>query len=91
MILTDLKIRQEIKKLEGWLYLNGRLQKTYKFLDFTRAVLFLNKIVNPIEEQQSYPKIEIAYNQILVSLFNNMAGGITEREMAMAQEFDKLC
>lgn len=79
-----------MKTLGGWLYLDGRLQKTYKFLDFTRAILFLNKIVNPIEEGQSYPKIELAYNQVLVNLFNNMAGGITEKEITIAHEFDRL-
>lgn len=88
--LTDLEIREILMSGRDWVYKEGKLQKTYKFANFARSVLFLNKILNPVEEWQSFPRIEIAYNQVLIELFNNFAGGITEREVKLMKLFDKL-
>lgn len=88
--LTPLEARTRLLTLEGWTIENGRLEKEYLFKDFVHAVIFVNKIVNPIEEQQNYPRAQIAYNRVRISLFTNTAGGLTPMDFEMAKEFDEL-
>lgn len=90
MLLSENQIRESVKKSSGWTFEGGRLTKTHKFLDFVRAVLFINKLVNPIEEHQSYPQIEVSYNTAKIMLYNHQCGGITETEIQMMEEIDVL-
>lgn len=88
--LTPLEIRDRLPKLKGFVIENGRLEKEYRFENFAKAMLFLNKIMNPIEEHQSYPKIAIAYDRVRVSLFSGAVGALTEMDFMMAEEFNAL-
>ena len=88
--LTPLEARTRLLTLDGWKIENGRLQKEYHFKDFVHAVVFLNKIVNPIEENQNYPRMVLTYNRLLVSLFTNAVGALTVMDFDMARAFDQL-
>lgn len=88
--LTPLEARARLLTLAGWTIEKGRLEKEFLFKDFVHAVVFLNKIVNPIEEQQNYPRISIVYNRVKVSLFTHAAGALTDADFEMAKEFDQL-
>lgn len=90
MVLTEREIKERIKKGSGWCFSDGGLRKSYKHKDFLSAVLFLNKAVNPIEEYQSYPKIELSYNVVSVFIFNAVHGGIREEEIKLMQDLDLL-
>ncbi|EKD50347.1 MAG: Pterin-4-alpha-carbinolamine dehydratase superfamily [uncultured bacterium] len=85
---------QEIQALiadrNGWVIDKNRLVKEYQFADFARAIVFVNKLVNPIEERQNYPRILVTYNRVYVSLFTNEVGGITLLDFDMAKDFDLL-
>lgn len=81
---------EHLKKLKDWRIVTGRLEREFRFPSFARAILFVNQIVNPIEEHQSYPQIQITYNRVTVSLFNTEAGRLTEAEFTMAAEMDGL-
>lgn len=89
--MTDyLQIQNYLKELPNWRIVDGRLEKEFTFRDFTRAVLFINKIVNPIEDKQIYPHIKMAYNRVILSIFGITAKGLTEREFALAKEIEDL-
>lgn len=85
-----IEIRELLKSMPGWVVAKDRLEKEYRFRDFVQATVFLNKIINPIEENQNYPQISMAYNRVKVSLFTNSVGAITVMDLAMAKEFDQL-
>lgn len=90
MNLTEFDIKTRIKNAAGWELKDGKLVKTYKFSDFLGSILFLNKCVNPIEEQHSYPGLFVSYNLVVVSIYNTIHGGIREEELLMLEEFDRL-
>jgi 4a-hydroxytetrahydrobiopterin dehydratase len=77
-------------RLRSWTIEDSRLNREYKFKDFVQAIVFLNKAVNPIEENQSYPRIAVAYNRVKVSLFTNEAGAITTQDFEMAEQLDAI-
>lgn len=99
--MEDIKIFKKLSLLQaetllsnlspGWLISKeGFLEREYSFHDFARAIVFVNKIVNPIEEHESYPKITITYNRVTASLFTHETGSLTESDFKMAAEFDEL-
>lgn len=90
MNLSEFDIKSRIKNAVGWDLKEGKLTRTYKFKDLVSAVLFINKIVNPIEENQSYPQLSLSYNVLTVSIYNSVHGGIREEELLMLEEFDRL-
>jgi 4a-hydroxytetrahydrobiopterin dehydratase len=90
--LNPIEIRQRLAdmKASGWEVVQGRLEKQYRFQNFARSMVFLNKIINPIEEFQNYPRISIVYDRVHVSLFTNHVGSITVMDLEMAMSFDEL-
>ena len=50
----------------------------------------MNKLVAPSEAAGHHPDIEISYNKVTVNLTTHDAGGLTEKDFALAQEISKL-
>ncbi len=88
--LTPMEMREKLPRLPGWNISNGRLEKEFRFENFAKTMLFLNKIMNPIEEHQNYPRMTIVYDRVLISLFTGMVGALTELDFEMAEEFNRL-
>lgn len=88
--LTPLEQREKLMSTQGWVIEDGRLMREYKFKDFIQAMVFLNKAINPIEEHQNYPRINVAYNRVKVSLFTTEAGSVTTQDFEMAEVLDAL-
>lgn len=89
-LVTPRELFEALKTLPGWSVANGRLEKEFRFVNFARALVFVNKIVNPIEENQNYPKILITYDRVHLSLHTNALGGLTTQDLTMAQEMNTL-
>lgn len=90
-MITPLQIRYHLQKYQGWEHTSqNKIEKVFIFQDFIKAMIFLNKIINPIEEQHSYPTIQINYNRVFISLYNHHVSAITERELALIDAFEKL-
>jgi len=54
------------------------------------AIAFVNKLVAPSEAAGHHPDIEISYNKVTVNLTTHDAGGLTEKDFALAQEISAL-
>ena len=89
-LVTPRELFEALKTLPGWLVVGGRLEKEFRFAGFARALVFVNKIVNPIEENQNYPKILITYDRVHLSLYTNIMSGLTTQDLVMAQEMNAL-
>jgi 4a-hydroxytetrahydrobiopterin dehydratase len=67
-----------------------QLPSTSSFKDFIGAIAWVNKLVAPSEAAGHHPDIEISYNKVTVSLTTHDAGGLTEKDFALAQEISAL-
>lgn len=88
--LTLSDVGQELKKLPGWDYREGKLHKQFKFQNFPMAVMFVNKLVDPIEEFDHHPSITITYDRVTLTLFSNAAGALTDKDVKLAHAIDTL-
>ncbi|PSB25442.1 4a-hydroxytetrahydrobiopterin dehydratase [filamentous cyanobacterium Phorm 46] len=89
-LLNDTEIQERTSQLSGWRVEDKQLRCTQKFKDFIEAIAFVNKLVEPSEAAGHHPDIEISYNKVTVNLTTHDAGGLTEKDFALAQEISKL-
>jgi len=89
-LLTDTEIQKRFSQLSGWTVEGNRLRCTRKFQDFIEAIAFVNKLVEPSEAAAHHPDIKISYNKVTVNLTTHDAGGLTEKDFALAQKISQL-
>ena len=89
-LLTDTEIQKRFSQLSGWTVEGNQLHCTRKFQDFIEAIAFVNKLVEPSEAAAHHPDIKISYNKVTVNLTTHDAGGLTEKDFALAQKISQL-
>ena len=83
-VLTAAEIDGFSRANPGWSLQEGKLVREWIFKDFVAAMVFVNQIAAIAETAGHHPDIDIRYNRILLALVSHDAGGITERDTAMA-------
>lgn len=89
-LLNNTEIQERASQLSGWTVEGKQLQCTRLFKDFIEAIAFVNKLVAPSETAGHHPDIKISYNKVTVNLTTHDAGGLTEKDFALAQEISTL-
>ncbi|MGD0939373.1 MAG: 4a-hydroxytetrahydrobiopterin dehydratase [Terracidiphilus sp.] len=76
--------------LPGWQIQDGQLTRTFNFEDFLEALAFVNRVGERAEEAGHHPDIDIRYNRVRLSLVSHDAGGLTDKDFALATTVDTL-
>jgi 4a-hydroxytetrahydrobiopterin dehydratase len=87
--LSPEDIRRELGRLEGWEISGGAIKKDFKFKDFTAAIGFMNRLAIEAERLNHHPDWSNSYNKVSISLTTHSAGGLTEKDFALARSADK--
>ncbi len=66
------------------------IEKEYKFEGFKQAMTFVNKVANLAEARDHHPDIMIKYNIVHLSYYTHTAGGVTDKDIRLAAEIEKL-
>lgn len=88
--LTEAQIKAGLQSLKDWGQSGEALQRTYKFQDFAQAMRFVNKVAVAAESDQHHPDILIRWNLVTLTLTTHDAGGISEKDLALAAKADLL-
>lgn len=88
--LSDIGIQRELGNLPGWSRRGDTLTKTYKFRTFPEAIEFVRRIADAAEAMNHHPDIDIRYTKITCVLSTHDAGGITQKDITLAGEIEKL-
>ncbi|MEB3336751.1 MAG: 4a-hydroxytetrahydrobiopterin dehydratase [Leptolyngbyaceae bacterium] len=89
-LLSDAEIQTQAAQLTGWTVVDKHLEVTRKFKDFLEAIAFVNSLVEPAEAAGHHPDIEISYSKVKVVLTTHDAGGLTEKDFALAKVISEL-
>ncbi len=88
--LSSDAIETELKNLEGWSVVNGKLHKDFQFDDFNQAFGFMARASMHIEKMNHHPEWFNVYNKLSVDLMTHDAGGITENDINLAKILNSL-
>lgn len=91
MLLSDQQINEKLQAFRGWEFKDNQITKTYRVSDFMKAVAVVNKIALVAEHLNHHPDVAIKnYNQLTVSSNTHSEGGVTEKDINLAKEIEKL-
>ncbi len=90
-VLSAVEIQARVKELGGdWSLQGQKLVCLKKFSGFVAAVAFVDKLVEPAEAAGHHPDLEISYNKVTIYLTTHDAGGLTEKDFALAVQISAL-
>lgn len=87
--LSDQEIESRLQKLPRWSLRDGKLHRDYAFGDFAEAFGFMARCALIAEKSDHHPEWFNVYNKVVVDLSTHDAGGITERDFALAEHMEK--
>ena len=88
--LTAAQIKSSLATIPSWRRKASIITRTYEFKDFVDAMKFVNVIARAAEKAWHHPDIDIRWNQVRLALTTHDAGGLTEKDFALAAKFDEL-
>jgi 4a-hydroxytetrahydrobiopterin dehydratase len=89
----DAEARKAIPaRLPGWRLVDGRdaLSKTFTFKDFSAAFGFMTRVALAAERMNHHPEWFNVWNRVEVTLSTHDAGGLTERDLKLAEIMDRM-
>ncbi len=79
-----------LKALVGWAEIEGRdaIGKSFKFKDFSQAWGFMTRVALAAERLDHHPEWFNVYNRVDIALTTHDAGGLSDRDIALAKIID---
>lgn len=77
--------------LKDWHEVPGRdaIARTFVFKDFNQAFGFMTRAALVAEKMDHHPEWSNVYKTVVVTLSTHDAGGVTEKDIALAKAMDK--
>jgi len=80
-----------LSRLKGWSEVQGRdaITKKFVFADFNQAFGFMTRAALVAEKSDHHPEWFNVYKTVEVTLSTHDAGGLTEKDVKLAEMMDK--
>ena len=88
--LTDSQVQANLSKIPGWTLENGEITRTFKLGTFPAALVFVSAVGHLAESANHHPDILIKYKNVKLSLATHDAGGLTDKDFALATRINDL-
>ena len=90
--LTETERDEALAGLPGWAYDPGRngIARSFKFRDFGEAFAFMSRVALEAEKADHHPDWSNVWNRVDVLLTTHSAGGVTERDVALAHRMEEI-
>ena len=78
--------------LTEWKEVPGRdaIQRSLKFADFTQAFAFMTRVALAAEKADHHPEWSNVYNRVEIVLSTHDAGGLSDKDVALAKFIDSV-
>jgi 4a-hydroxytetrahydrobiopterin dehydratase len=74
----------------NWIEVDGGLERTFELPSFPDAIAFVNRVAELAEQENHHPDITVSYRKVTLRWTTHSAGGITDRDHALAARSDDL-
>jgi 4a-hydroxytetrahydrobiopterin dehydratase len=81
-----------LARLPHWRLVEGRdaITRQFKFADFNSAFAFMTHVALVAEKMNHHPEWTNVWNTVDITLTSHDAGGLTERDVKLAEAIDQL-
>ena len=73
-----------------WVRIGSEIRRTYSFADFVEAMEFVTRVAVESEKADHHPDIDIRWNKVVLALSTHSEGGLTPKDLWLADGFDHL-
>ena len=82
----------KLEQLGAWSYdaASDSINRSIKFKDFSAAFAFMTRVALAAEKADHHPEWSNVYNKVTIRLTTHDAGGLSHKDIALAQVIDKL-
>lgn len=90
--LTGDARKDSLARLAGWSEVDGRdaITKKFVFKDFNQAFGFMSRVALVAEKMDHHPEWFNVYKTVEVTLSTHDAGGLTARDVKLAEAMDRI-
>ena len=90
--LVGVERAKALHELQGWAEAKGRdaITKTFQFKSFSQAWGFMRRVALFAEKEDHHPEWTNVYGRVAVTLSTHTAGGVTEKDLALARKMELL-
>ena len=74
----------------GWEVVDGKLHRQVELADFSEAFAFMTRVALEAEKADHHPDWSNSWNRVEVALTTHSAGGLTRRDLALAERIDAI-
>lgn len=88
--LPQAELTKALRTLAGWSVKDDAITKTFKHESFAEAIVFVNAVAHLAELANHHPDVDIRYTNITIALSTHDQGGITEKDVGLAQSIEEI-
>ena len=89
-LVSDTEIQAFLEAHDGWERDGDEIVRTFEFSDFNQAMGFVNRAAMTAEKADHHPDIDIRWNKVRLALSTHSEGGLTAKDLDLANQFDGL-
>jgi 4a-hydroxytetrahydrobiopterin dehydratase len=94
-MIDNLKDKHLVEALEStplWAFdlTMGTISRDFKFKNFVNAFAFVTQVALLSEKANHHPEWSNVYNRVSIRLTTHDAGGLTQKDIALARQIDAL-
>ncbi len=92
--LSDKDVQAKLQTAQGWQRadVGGKpgIEKTFKTGSFLKGLAFVTHVAVLAEKAGHHPDVILTYPKVTLQLTTHDAGGLTEKDFALAAEIDRI-
>jgi 4a-hydroxytetrahydrobiopterin dehydratase len=90
-LLDEQTIGERLGALPGWSHDSEAkcIRKGFRFADFSEAFAFMTRVALAAEKADHHPDWSNSWNRVEIALSTHDSGGVTERDLALAETIEK--
>jgi 4a-hydroxytetrahydrobiopterin dehydratase len=88
--LGEPEIAKALERLEGWEREGEAIRKLYTFKAFADGIRFVDRVAAEADAKDHHPDIDIRYTTVVLTLSTHSAGGLTPKDIDLAEAIDRL-
>ena len=90
--LSDRQRDEALQGLKGWTHDSAEdaIEQVFRFKDFSAAFAFMARVALAAEKAGHHPDWSNSYDKVTIRLTTHDAGGLSQKDIALAQAIDKL-
>ena len=89
-LLSDTEIQRFLEVHPNWSREGNEITRTFVFKNFSESMGFTNRTALASEKADHHPDIDIRWNKVTLTLSTHSEGGLTAKDLDLADVFDHL-